>query len=100
MSEADLENMLLEAAGRTGASKRNKQSHSTSKRRHKGSYSDGGSDSKDDESDDNHGHAGKKLSGSQVPLKKRSKNRNDDPGSDDMDIKGGGSDREGYSSDS
>uniref|UniRef100_A0A803LZS8 Plus3 domain-containing protein n=1 Tax=Chenopodium quinoa TaxID=63459 RepID=A0A803LZS8_CHEQI len=100
MSEADLENMLLEAAGRTGASKRNKQSHSTSKRRHKGSYSDGGSDSKDDESDDNHRHAGKKLSGSQVPLKKRSKNRNDDPGSDDMDIKGGGSDREGYSSDS
>ncbi|KAL2937368.1 Protein RTF1-like protein [Bienertia sinuspersici] len=35
--------MLLEAAGRTGASRRNKQSHSTSRRRHKGSYSDNGS---------------------------------------------------------
>ncbi|KNA23896.1 hypothetical protein SOVF_021030 [Spinacia oleracea] len=100
MSEADLENMLLEAAGRTGAPRRNKQAHPPSKRRHKGSYSDDGSDSKDDESDDNHGHASKKMSGSQVPLKKRSKNRNDDLGSDDdMDNKGGGSDHEVYSSD-
>lgn len=100
MSEADLENMLLEAAGRTGASRRNKQSYAPSKRRHKGLYSDDGSDFKDDNSDDNHGHAGKKLSRSQVPLKKRSKNRKDDHGNDDdMVNKDGESDHELYSSD-
>lgn len=100
MSEVDLENMLLEAAGRTGASRRGKQSHQLSKRRNKGSYSDDDSDSKDDDSDDDRGPPGKKSSGSQVPLKKRSKTRDDDEGSqDDEDHKEGGLDREGYSSD-
>ncbi|KMT14913.1 hypothetical protein BVRB_3g064270 [Beta vulgaris subsp. vulgaris] len=100
MSEADLENMLLEAAGRTGTSKRNKQSHPSSRRRHKGSYSDDGSDSKDDDSDDNHGHANRKMSGPQIPLKKRSKNRDDGQGSDhDISNKDGVSDHEVYSSD-
>ncbi|KAH9626092.1 hypothetical protein KSS87_012427 [Heliosperma pusillum] len=97
MSEADLENMLLEAAGRTGASSRNKKSHIPSKREHHGSYSDDGSDSKDDDSDDDHRRAGKKPT--QVPLKKRSKKRDDDQGSEEIDHKDASSGREGYSSD-
>ncbi|XP_057537093.1 protein RTF1 homolog [Amaranthus tricolor] len=99
MSGADLENMLLEAAGRTGASRRKNNSHPPSKRRHKGSYSDNGSDSKDDNSDDNHGHANRKLSGSQVPLKKRSKKDDGQGSDDDMGNKDWTSDREAYSSD-
>lgn len=100
MSEADLENMLLEAAGRTGASRRSK-SHQPSRRRHKDSYSDDESDSNDDDdSDDGHRHPGSKPSGSQVPLKKRSKNRDDDQGSeDDHDYNDGGFDCESYSTD-
>lgn len=99
MSEVDLENMLLEAAGRTGASSRSKQSHQLA-RRHKGSYSDDESDSKDDDSDDDRGRAGKKSSGSQVPLKKRSKKGDDDQGSqDDEDQKDSEFNHESYSSD-
>lgn len=64
---ADLENLLLEAAGRTGASGRNNLSRQT-RRRREGSYSD--DDSGDDDSD-SPGYKGRKPSGSQVPLKKR-----------------------------
>ncbi|KAL9244459.1 hypothetical protein vseg_018234 [Gypsophila vaccaria] len=99
MSEADLENMLLEAAGRTGASRQNKQSHTPSKRQHHGSYSDDGSDSKDEDSDDDLRRGGRKPTKSQVPLKKRSKKRDDDQGSDDMNHKDEESDNEGYNSD-
>ncbi|XP_057983412.1 protein RTF1 homolog [Malania oleifera] len=68
---ADLEKLLLEAAGRTGAGGRNQHLLPPSRRRLQGSYSDDGSDSKDDDSDDDHGYASRKPSGSQVPLKKR-----------------------------
>ncbi|KAA8519825.1 hypothetical protein F0562_014085 [Nyssa sinensis] len=68
---ADLEKLLLEAAGRTIAAGRNRHSPPPSKRRRESSYSDDGSDSKDDDSDDDRGFAGRKPSGSQVPLKKR-----------------------------
>lgn len=66
---ADLEKLLLEAAGRT--SERKRHSPPASKSRHNVSYSDDGSDSKDDDSDDDHGYSSRKPSGSQVPLKKR-----------------------------
>ncbi|GMH19516.1 hypothetical protein Nepgr_021357 [Nepenthes gracilis] len=95
---ADLENLLLEAAGRTGGSGRNRGSILASRRRRESSYSDDGSYSKDDDSDDNHGYARKKPSGSQVPLKKRSKERdNNDHGSQEDDEEHPG--REGDSGD-
>ncbi|OAY26146.1 protein RTF1 homolog [Manihot esculenta] len=99
---ADLENLLLEAAGRTGAAGRNRNALPSSRRRREGSYSDGGSDSRDDDSDDGRGYASRKPSGSQVPLKKRldPTERDDDQGSqDEGDYDDGGSDREGDSSD-
>ncbi|KAL5703986.1 hypothetical protein ACHQM5_022470 [Ranunculus cassubicifolius] len=65
---ADLENLLLEAAGRTGSSGRNKHSGPPSRRQREASYSD---DSNDDNSDDNPGYQTRKPSGFQVPLKKR-----------------------------
>ncbi|XP_052201315.1 protein RTF1 homolog isoform X2 [Diospyros lotus] len=68
---ADLEKLLLEAAGRTSTAGRNQHSPPASRRRRDGSYSDDGSDSKDDDSDDDCGYASRKPSGSQVPLKKR-----------------------------
>ncbi|XP_068643033.1 protein RTF1 homolog [Aristolochia californica] len=70
---ADLENLLLEAAGRTSASSRKPlTSLAQPRRRQEGSYSDDGSDSKDDNSDDESGgFASRRPSGSQVPLKKR-----------------------------
>ncbi|CAI9087511.1 OLC1v1021590C1 [Oldenlandia corymbosa var. corymbosa] len=68
---ADLENMLLEAAGRTNASERSRRQSPPSRNRRKYSYSDDGSDSKDDDSDDGRGYSTRKPSGSQVPLKKR-----------------------------
>ncbi|KAE8732505.1 Protein RTF1-like protein [Hibiscus syriacus] len=79
---ADLENLLLEAAGRTGTGGRNQHSHPPSRRKREGSYSDGGSDSRDDDSDDDRGYASRKPSGSQVPLKKRldPAERDDDQG--------------------
>ncbi|CAN0852946.1 Protein RTF1 homolog [Linum grandiflorum] len=70
---ADLENLLLEAAGRTGNGGRSRNSRPPSRRRDDGSDSDGGSDSREDDSDDDRGggYASRKPSGSQVPLKKR-----------------------------
>lgn len=96
---ADLENLLLEAAGRTHSAGRNRHSASSSKRRHEGSYS--GSDSRDDDSDDNRGYGSRKPSGSQVPLKKRldPTERDDDQGSqEEGDYDGGASEHEGDSS--
>ncbi|XP_077248517.1 plus-3 domain-containing protein [Tasmannia lanceolata] len=90
---ADLENLLLEAAGRTGATGRKPPSHSKLKRPREGSYSDDGSDSRDDDSDDPV-FASRKPSGSQVPLKKRldPTEKDDDRGSDeDDDVRRGGS---------
>ncbi|XP_074272181.1 protein RTF1 homolog [Silene latifolia] len=83
---ADLDDLLLEAAGRTGGSSRSRHSGPPSRRRHENPYSDDGSDSKDEDSDDNHLYGGKKSSTSQVPLKKRGKDRDDDDqGSQDDD---------------
>lgn len=96
---ADLENLLLEAAGRTHSAGRNRHSASSSKRRREGSYS--GSDSRDDDSDDNRGYGSRKPSGSQVPLKKRldPTERDDDQGSqEEGDYDGGASEHEGDSS--
>ena len=98
---ADLENLLLEAAGRTG---RNQNSIPPSRRGHDDVYSDGGSDSREDDSDDELSYPGRKPSGSQVPLKKRldpAERDDDDEGSkeegdDDVD---GRSDHEDDSSD-
>lgn len=99
---ADLENLLLEAAGRTNTGQKNRHSLPPSRKRREGSYSDGGSDSHDDDSDDDPGYASRKPSGSQVPLKKRleTADRDDDHGSQgEGDYNGGRSDREGDSSD-
>ncbi|XP_061349426.1 protein RTF1 homolog [Gastrolobium bilobum] len=99
---ADLENLLLEAAGRTGTAGRNRHSLPPSRRRRDGSYSDGGSDSRDDDSDDELNYASRKPSGPQVPLKKRldPSERDDDLGSqEEADDDAGGSDHEGDSSD-
>ncbi|KAJ9690402.1 hypothetical protein PVL29_012850 [Vitis rotundifolia] len=97
---ADLENLLLEAAGRTGTAGRNRHSLPPSRRRREGSYSDDGSDSKDDDSDEDRGYSSRKPSGSQVPLKKRldPTERDDDHGSPE-EGDDDGSDREGDSSD-
>ncbi|KAI4299357.1 hypothetical protein L6164_032824 [Bauhinia variegata] len=94
---ADLENLLLEAAGRTGAAGRNRHSLPPSRRQQDGSYSDGGSDSGDDDSDDDLNYASRKPSGSQVPLKKRldPTERDDDQESqEEGDGNDGHSDRE------
>ncbi|KAJ7946956.1 RNA polymerase-associated protein RTF1 like [Quillaja saponaria] len=99
---ADLENLLLEAAGRTGGAGRNRPSLPHSRRQREGSYSDGGSDSRDDDSDDDLNYSSRKPSGSQVPLKKRldPAERDDDQGSqEEVDDVDGHSDREGNSSD-
>ena len=96
---ADLENLLLEAAGRTGGSGRSRHSAPPSRRRHGNAYSDDGSDSKDEDSDDNRGYGGRKPSGSQVPLKKRGKERDSDQGSQDEDEGEEGSGQEGESGD-
>ncbi|KAK9714715.1 hypothetical protein RND81_06G114300 [Saponaria officinalis] len=96
---ADLENLLLEAAGRTGGSSRSRQSAPPTRRRHENPFSDDGSDYKDDDSDDNHIFGGKKSSSSQVPLKKRGKDGDDDQGSQDDDRGEDASDREGVSGD-
>ncbi|XP_078428872.1 plus-3 domain-containing protein [Wolffia australiana] len=66
---ADLENLLLEAAGRTGHSGRTNRSRK-SRRRREGSYSD--DDSERNDNSNNPGYKGrKKSSGAQIPLKKR-----------------------------
>lgn len=95
---ADLENLLLEAAGRTGAAGRNNRRSvpPSRKRRLQGSYSDNGSD-QDEDSDEDRGYSSRKPSGSQVPLKKRldPTERDDDQGSheEDQDDDEDGSDR-------
>ncbi|XP_015968095.1 protein RTF1 homolog [Arachis duranensis] len=95
---ADLENLLLEAAGRTG---RNRNSIPPSRRGRDDGYSDGGTDSREDDSDGEIGYAGRKPSGSQVPLKKRldpaerDDNEGSQEGGDDVD---GRSDHEDDSS--
>ncbi|KAJ9136191.1 hypothetical protein P3X46_033292 [Hevea brasiliensis] len=91
---ADLENLLLEAAGRTCTAGRNRNAIPSSRRRCEGSYSDGGSDFRDDDSDDDHGYAGRKPSGSQVPLEKRldSTERHDEQNSQDEGDSSGESD--------
>lgn len=96
----DLEQELLEAAGRTDSSQRNRRVP-PSRRRHEGSSSDGGSDSRDD-SDDDRGYSSRKPSGSQVPLKKRldPSEIDDDQGSEEEgDDRGGGSDESDVGSD-
>ncbi|CAK9152501.1 unnamed protein product [Ilex paraguariensis] len=90
---ADLEKLLLEAAGRTSATGRNRRSPPPSRRRHEGSYSDDGSDSKEDESDDDRGYASRRSSGSQVPLKKRLDPTERD---DDHSSREEGDDEDGY----
>ncbi|GAB2234744.1 hypothetical protein Droror1_Dr00004009 [Drosera rotundifolia] len=69
---ADLEKLLLEAAGRPAGSGRDKHPHQSSKNRHQDSYPDEDSDSN---SDNGHGYAGRNRSISHVPLKKRSKGK-------------------------
>ncbi|KAG5112154.1 hypothetical protein JHK82_035423 [Glycine max] len=98
---ADLENLLLEAAGRTGTAGRNRHSLPPSRRRHDGAYSDGGSDYRDDDSDDELNYASRKPSGSQVPLKKRldPTERDDDLGSQEEADDDGRNDHDGDSSD-
>lgn len=96
---ADLENLLLEAAGRTGGSGRSRHSAPPSRRRHESAYSDDGSDSKDEDSDDNRGYGGRKHNGPQVPLKKRGKDRDDNQGSQDDEEGEEGSGRGGVSGD-
>ncbi|GER25404.1 RNA polymerase-associated protein RTF1 [Striga asiatica] len=68
---ADLEKLLLEAAGRTNSPSRNRHSSPPSHRRRKNSYSDDGSDSKNDNSDGDQPYSTRKPSASQFPLKKR-----------------------------
>ncbi|GFY91833.1 plus-3 domain-containing protein [Actinidia rufa] len=98
---ADLEKLLLEAAGRTSTGGRNRHSPLASRRRRDGSYSDDGSDSKDDDSDDDRAYASRKPSGSQVPLKKRldPTEREDDRSSQEEGDDDGVYDHEGDSGD-
>jgi RNA polymerase-associated protein RTF1 len=98
---ADLENLLLEAAGRTSAAGRNRKQLPPSRRRREGSYSDGGSDSRDEDSDDGHNYARRKPSGSQVPLKKRfdPAERDNEHGSREEGNHDSGANHEGHSSD-
>lgn len=94
---ADLDEMLLEAAGRTG---RNQHSTPPSRRQRKGSYSDDGSDSRDDDSDDDRGYATRKPSGPPVPLKKRiDQSEHDDEHSSSHEDDDDRYDREGDSDD-
>lgn len=91
--EEELTDLLLEAAGRTNTGGRNRPPPS-SRRHHKSSYSDDdGSDSRDDDSDDGRGYSGRKLSSSQVPLKKRLDPQERD---DDHSSHGEGDDGDGY----
>ncbi|OIW21614.1 hypothetical protein TanjilG_06752 [Lupinus angustifolius] len=98
---ADLENLLLEAAGRTGSAGRNRN-FPPSRTRREGSYSNGGSDSRDDDSDGlNYGS--RKPSRPQVPLRKRldpAERDDDDIGShEEADEGDDRSDHKGDSSD-
>ncbi|KAJ6707032.1 hypothetical protein OIU85_027390 [Salix viminalis] len=92
--------VLLEREGLGNQEETGIQYHHPGGENVRGSYSDGGSDSRDDDSDDDRGYVNRKPSGSQVPLKKRLEtNERDDEGQGEGDYDGGGSDREGGSSD-
>lgn len=104
---ADLENMLLEAAGRTSSPVRKRHKLPKSRLKRDGSYSDGGTESRDEDSDDDDDHddgATKKPSRSQshVPLKKRldpTKRTNDDNASASAHDDGDSSDESDIGSD-
>ncbi|KAJ1417188.1 Plus3-like superfamily [Sesbania bispinosa] len=71
---ADLENMLLEAAGRTSSPVRKRHKVRNSRKKRDGeAFSDGGSDSREEDSDEGAGAASKRppRCTSHVPLKKR-----------------------------
>eukprot|EP01018_Ginkgo_biloba_P031540 Gb_16950 [translate_table: standard] len=70
---AELEHLLLEAAGRTTTPDGKQNNRAQAKRRRADSYSDEGSDSKYDNGDDSDdaGTTNRKPSGSRMPLKKR-----------------------------
>ncbi|KAK3002946.1 hypothetical protein RJ639_019749 [Escallonia herrerae] len=90
---ADLDDLLLEAAGRTSGPGRNRHSPPPSRRQREGSYSDDGSDWRDDDSEDDRHYASRKPSGSQVPLKKRLDPTERD---DDHSSREEGDDEDGY----
>ncbi|KAG4394104.1 hypothetical protein AAZX31_03G210500 [Glycine max] len=103
---ADLENMLLEAAGRTSSpvSKRPKPKNSKAKREGGAgaAFSDGGSDSRDENSDEGAGKKPQRYS-SHVPLKKRLDmnkrgNNNNDRGGAELEDGVPDPDRDGGSS--
>lgn len=83
---ADLDDLLLLAAGRPSGSGRSR--HSPVSRRH---HRVDGIDSRDNDSDDDRGYSNRKLSGSQVPLKKRL-----DPTERDDEHSDRGGDDDGY----
>lgn len=64
MPDSELDDLLLEAAGRPSNTRGNRHAPPSSRRRNRDSYSN-------DDSDGDHGYSGRKPSGSQVPLKKR-----------------------------
>ncbi|KAI3466654.1 hypothetical protein Pfo_023317 [Paulownia fortunei] len=67
---ADLDKLLLGTAGKMATTGRNLRSSPPHRRRLKVTYSDDGSDPKNDGSDDDHAYSSRKPSGLQVPLKK------------------------------
>ncbi|XP_027349697.1 protein RTF1 homolog [Abrus precatorius] len=68
---ADLENMLLEAAGRTSSAVRKRNKHRNSRTKREGAaLSDGGSNSREEDSDEGRSKRAQR-SASHVPLKKR-----------------------------
>ncbi|GAB4859627.1 hypothetical protein Ancab_011101 [Ancistrocladus abbreviatus] len=93
----ELDDLLLQAAGRTAASGRTKHLLQPSRSRNRDSDTDEASDHKDDDANDSHGYAGRKPSRSHVPLKKRSK-RDVDQVSDDEDDSDDRSDHHEYDS--
>ncbi|KAJ6333567.1 hypothetical protein OIU77_009438 [Salix suchowensis] len=93
---ADLENLLLEAAGKDWKIGKKQEFVACIEE------AKTGGDSRDDGSDDDRGYASRKPSGSQVPLKKRleTNERDDEGGSqEEGDYNDGGLGREGESSD-
>ncbi|GLJ08916.1 hypothetical protein SUGI_0098580 [Cryptomeria japonica] len=91
---ADLENLLLEAAGRTNAHDGKHRNRAPAKRKQSDSFSDDGSDSNSENGDDSDdaGTTNRKASGLRMPLKKRfdsGEKDNDDGGQrDDSDSDG------------
>ncbi|KAI9071500.1 hypothetical protein K1719_046543 [Acacia pycnantha] len=88
---ADLENLLLEAAGRTSAHVKKRPTLPKSRFEGEGSYSDGGSESRD--VDDSDAHASTKkpsMPQSNVPLKKRFDHTRRPPQQHDHDDDDGG----------